>query len=278
LGITPVFADVDPVTQCLDPESVKSKITDKTTGIIAVHLWGRAAPVDELERVASDYGLTLLFDAAHAFGVSSGDRMVGSFGAAEILSFHATKFFNAIEGGAIVTDDDELAKRSRLMRNFGFAGEDNVVSDGTNGKMTEISAAMGLANFNGLDDLIGVNRRNYETYVECMRDLQGVTVLPVGGSGRSNYQYVVLMVGDNCPLTRDALLEVLRDNNILARRYFWPSCHKMEPYRTLYPDAGSSLPATERIAGQVIVLPSGTSVSEEDVRVIARVIADAIAA
>jgi dTDP-4-amino-4,6-dideoxygalactose transaminase len=278
LGITPVFADVDPTTQCLDPESVKSKITDKTTGIIAVHLWGRAAPVDELERVASDYGLTLLFDAAHAFGVSSGGRMVGSFGAAEVLSFHATKFFNAIEGGAIVTDDDELAKRSRLMRNFGFAGEDNVVSDGTNGKMTEISAAMGLSNFNGLDDLIEVNRRNYETYVECVRGLQGVTVLPVGGSGQSNYQYVVLMVEDNCPLTRDALLEVLRDNNILARRYFWPSCHKMEPYRTLYPDAGSSLPVTEKIADQVIVLPSGTSVTAEDVRVIAGVIADAIAA
>lgn len=124
LGLTPVFADVDPETHCLGPESARSKITERTSGILAVHLWGRAAPVVELEQLATEQGLTLLYDAAHAFGVAVGDRMVGTFGDAEILSFHATKFFNALEGGAIVTNDDAIAERARLARNFGFAGED----------------------------------------------------------------------------------------------------------------------------------------------------------
>jgi len=275
-GITPVFADVDPETQCLDPESVRSKITDRTTGILAVHLWGRAAPVAELEQIASEHGLTMLYDAAHAFGVSVGDRMVGSFGAAEILSFHATKFFNAIEGGAIVTNDDELAGRARLMRNFGFSGEDNVISEGTNGKMTEICAAMGLSNFDGLDELIAVNRRNYEAYVAGVDGLPGLRILPIDSVSRSNYQYVVLLVNEDSPVTRDDLLAELRRNNVLARRYFWPACHRMEPYRTLQPDVGAELPVTERIADQVIVLPSGTAVSEDDVRIITGIIGDAV--
>jgi len=272
-GITPVFADVDPDTHCLDPESVRSKISERTTGILGVHLWGRAAPVAELQEIASEHGLALLYDAAHAFGVSVGDRMVGTFGNAEILSFHATKFFNAIEGGAIVTDDDDLAARARLMRNFGFAGEDNVVSEGTNGKMSEICAAMGLSNFEGIDDLIAINRRNYVAYVRGVQDVAGLSILEIDSSIRSNYQYVVLLVDDECSVSRDDLLAELRRNNVLARRYFWPACHRMEPYRTLQPNAGAELPATEGIADQVIVLPTGTAVSEADVDVITAMIA-----
>jgi len=275
LGITPVFADVDPETHCLDPESVRSKITERTTGILAVHLWGRPAPVDALQEIADEHGLTLLYDAAHAFGVSSGGRMVGNFGDAEVLSFHATKFFNALEGGAIVTNDHGLAARVRLMRNFGFAGEDHVVSEGTNGKMTEISAAMGLSNFDGLDDLISVNKRNYEAYVRGLADVPGVRILPVGGVDRSNFQYVVLLV-DGASVGRDAVLAELRDNNVLARRYFWPACHRMEPYRTLWPDAGHALPVTERISEQVVVLPTGTAVTESDITKITGIIAGAL--
>lgn len=276
LGITPVFADIDPETQCLDPASVRKKITERTTGILAVHLWARAAPVDELEAIAAEHGLALLFDAAHAFGVSVGDRMVGTFGDAEILSFHATKFFNAIEGGAIVTNDDDLAQRARLMRNFGFAGEDTVVSEGTNGKLTEVCAAMGLSNLAGLDDLVAVNRRNYEAYVRELEGIRGLRILPIDASNRNNYQYVVLLVEDDCAVARDDLLAQLRQNNILARRYFWPGCHRMEPYRTLQPEAGASLPVTEQISERVIVLPTGTAVSEDDIGVIARVISAAL--
>lgn len=271
-GVTPVFADVDPETHCLDPESVRSKITDRTTGILAVHLWGRAAPVEELQEIATEHGLTLLFDAAHSFGVSHGERMVGNFGDAEILSFHATKFFNAVEGGAIVTNDDSLAERARLMRNFGFAGEDNVVSEGTNGKMSEISAAMGISNFDGLAELIGVNKRNYDAYVRGVAGIQGLRILPIGGADRSNYQYVVLLVEPEAGISRDDLLGELRKNNVLARRYFWPACHRMEPYRTLQPKAGDSLPVTEHIAEQVIVLPTGTAVGENEIDTIAALI------
>lgn len=276
-GITPVFADIDPETHCLDPESVREKITERTTGILAVHLWGRAAPVTALESIAAEHNLTLLFDAAHAFDVAVGDRMIGNFGIAEVLSFHATKFFNAIEGGAIVTNDDAFAEKARLMRNFGFAGEDNVVSEGTNGKMTEISAAMGLSNLTGLDDLIAVNKRNYDAYVRGTEPLPHVRILHVDPATKSNYQYVVLLVDDDSAVPRDEILDALRQNNVLARRYFWPGCHRMEPYRTLQPNAGSTLPATERVAGQVIVLPTGTSVSEHDVDTIVGIIRDTIA-
>jgi dTDP-4-amino-4,6-dideoxygalactose transaminase len=275
-GITPVFADVDPETHCLDPESVRSRITENTTGILAVHLWGLPAPVDELQAIADEHGLTLLYDAAHAFGASSGGRMIGGFGNAEVLSFHATKFFNAIEGGAIVTDDDGIAERARLMRNFGFAGEDHVISEGTNGKMTEISAAMGLANFDGIDDLLGVNRRNYDAYVRGLDGIPGVRILPIASSEQRNHQYVVLLVDAGATISRDDLLAALRRNNVLARRYFWPAVHRMEPYRTLQPEAGQSLPVTERLAEEVIVLPTGTAVGEAEIRVITDLIAEAV--
>ncbi|EBM0725641.1 dTDP-4-dehydro-6-deoxyglucose aminotransferase, partial [Salmonella enterica subsp. enterica serovar Senftenberg] len=145
-GLTPVFADINEVTHQIDPDAVERMITPKTSGIIGVHLWGRAAPVKALEELSSSRGLELIFDAAHAFDCAFEGQRVGTFGRAEVLSFHATKFFNTIEGGAILTDDDDFADQARYMRNFGFAGLDTVVSTGTNGKMTEICAAMGLTN------------------------------------------------------------------------------------------------------------------------------------
>ena len=276
LGLTPVFADVDPSTHCLDPESVRSRITERTSGILAVHLWGRAAPVDALQQVASEHNLTLIYDAAHAFCVSTGGRMIGSFGTAEMFSFHATKFFNSLEGGAVVTNDDDLAARLKLMRNFGFAREDTVISDGTNGKMNEVCAAMGLSNFEHLDELIAINRRAYELYVRDVESIPGVGILQIDGREQSNYQYVVLLVDESCSTTRDEILLHLRKNNILARRYFWPGCHRMEPYRTITPDLGRLLPVTEALAGQVIVLPTGTSVSEDDITLVTGVIRHAV--
>lgn len=275
-GVTPVFADIDPRTHCIDPESVRRLITPATSGILAVHLWGRAADVDALQSIADENGLALLFDAAHSFGVSVGDRMVGSFGRAEVLSFHATKFFNTVEGGAIVTNDDELARTARLMRNFGFTGEDTVAGEGTNGKLSEISAAMGLANLGRLDDAIVANRRNHEAYERALADIPGVSLLPAEEGDRGNYQYVVMLVDDDAGVNRDAVLARLRENNVLARRYFWPGAHRMEPYLTLFPDAGESLPVTKQVAERVIVLPTGTAVDEVDIAVIARLVREAV--
>lgn len=268
-GITPVFADIDPVTHTLDPDAVRRAITPRTTGIIAVHLWGRPAAVGELQAIADEHGLELMYDAAHAFACAHEGRMIGGFGRAEVFSFHATKFFNTFEGGAVVTDDDELAEKMRLMRNFGFAGYDNVIHPGTNGKMTEICAAMGLTNLDALDETIEVNRRNHAAYRAALADLPGIEVLDHEPGERRNFQYVVAQVGPVCPVSRDELVDALHADNVLARRYFWPGCHRLQPYRDLFPDAGRDLPHTEQVADEVIVLPTGRAVTEADIEVIA---------
>ena len=271
-GITPVFADIDPATHNLSPAAVRRMITPRTTGIIGVHLWGRAAPVAELQQIADEHGLKLMFDAAHAFSCSSGGKMIGSFGACEVLSFHATKFFNTFEGGAVVTNDDGLAATMRLMRNFGFEGLDQVSHPGTNGKMIEIAAAMGLANLPKLDEVIAANRRNYQAYAEALDGIPGLSLLRYDENERNNYQYVVLEVAEDCPASRDRLVEALRAENIMARRYFWPGCHRMEPYRSLFPHAGLVLPATEAVANRVIVLPTGQTMDADMVQTVVQVI------
>ena len=271
-AITPVFADIDPVTHNLDPAAVRRMITPRTTGIIAVHLWGRGAPVDELQTIADNHDLTLMFDAAHAFGCSYKGRMIGNFGACEVLSFHATKFFNTFEGGAVVTNDGALAEKMRLMRNFGFAGLDNVIHPGVNGKMIEVAAAMGLVNFEAIDDVIAVNRRNHQAYRDALSGLPGISLLTFDESESNNYQYVVMEVGEGCGVSRDQIVNALHAENIRARKYFWPGCHRMLPYRELYPHAGLLLPNTQLVADRVIVLPTGTAMDAEMVNTVASVV------
>lgn len=272
-GITPIFADIDPATHNLDPAAVRRMITPRTSGIIGVHLWGRAAPVDELQAIANEHGLKLMFDAAHAFGSSYQGRSIGQFGACEVFSFHATKSFNTMEGGAVTTNDDELAEAMRLMRNFGFKGYDNVVHPGTNGKMIEVCAAMGLANLDGFDELVETNRRNHATYKQALTDIPGISLLDYALAERNNYHYIVLEVGDKCPVNRDAIIAALHAENVLARKYFWPGCHGMQPYRDLFPHAGLMLPNTIDVAKRVVVLPN---VDQESIRIVSKIIARAV--
>jgi dTDP-4-amino-4,6-dideoxygalactose transaminase len=269
--ITPVFADIDPQTHNLDPAAVRRMITPRTSGIIGVHLWGRGAPNAELQAIADEHNLKLMYDAAHAFGCSLGGTMIGNFGSCEILSFHATKFFNTFEGGAILTNDDILADKMRLMRNFGFSGFDNVIYPGTNGKMVEVCAAMGLTNLDYIDTVIVANKRNYNAYREGFADIPGLSLLSYDESERNNYQYVVLEVGDEFPVSRDTLIAALHAENILARKYFWPGCHGMKPYQDFYPHARLMLPNTETVADRVIVLPSGTTVTKEGISLICQI-------
>lgn len=277
-GITPVFADIDPCTHTLDPRAVEACITPRTTGILGVHLWGRPCDVDGLQRLASRHNLKLLYDAAHAFGCGCRGRMIGGFGNAEVFSFHATKFFNTFEGGAIATEDDALAERMRLMINFGFTGYDQVEYLGTNGKMSEASAAMGLTNLASLDGFMAVNRRNFEVYQRVLDRIPGLTLRPYDPGEVSNYQYVIVDVqASEAGLHRDALLRVLHAENVLARRYFWPGCHRQEPYRTMNPDEGRRLPRTEEIAERVLALPTGTSVGEQEIEIIGSIVRDALA-
>jgi dTDP-4-amino-4,6-dideoxygalactose transaminase len=201
--------------------------------------------------------------------------MIGSFGDAEVFSFHATKFLNAFEGGAVVTNNDEVARKLRLMRNFGFTGYDTVEYLGMNAKMTEVCAAMGLTGLESIDQFIAVNRRNHAGYRTQLAGLPGLRVLPFDEAERSNYQYVILEIDpDECPLNRDELLRVLHADNILARRYFFPGCHRMEPYRTFSPDC--VLPVTERLAERVLALPTGTAVGHREVEMVAAVIRSAL--
>jgi dTDP-4-amino-4,6-dideoxygalactose transaminase len=271
--ITPVFCDIDPQTHTLDPEKVERMITPRTTGIIGVHLWGQTCDIEALSEVAARRGLKLLFDSAHAFGCSYRGRMIGGFGDAEIFSFHATKFFNTFEGGAVVTNDDELARKVRLMKNFGFAGYDEVTYIGTNGKMSEVSAAMGLTNLESIDEFMAVNRRNYLQYREELVGLEGVRLMHYDEKEACNYQYVVLEIDESkAVVSRDQLMQILWAENVLARRYFYPGCHRMEPYRSYFPHAGVLLPETEQLVTRVLILPTGTSISAGDVSAVCRVI------
>lgn len=263
-GLTPVFADIDEHTHNLSVESVRSLITPRTSGIIGVHLWGRPAPVQELTDLAARQGLELLFDAAHAFGNELSGQKIGNFGRAEVLSFHATKFYNTFEGGAIATNDDDLAEHVTLMRNFGFVDFDKVVYPGTNGKMTEVSAAMGLVNLASIDDFLSQNRLNQAAYAQVFSTSEHLTLVDFSDVKSCNYQYVVAELGPGATQHRDQLVADLHEQNVRARRYFWPGCHMMEPYRTLFPDAARHLPATSKVADRVVVLPTGTSVSESD--------------
>lgn len=271
--ITPVFCDIDPRNHMIDPKRVEELITPRTTGIIGVHLWGQACDTDALAAIADRHGIKLMFDAAHSFGCSHNGRMIGNFGDAEVFSFHATKFFNTFEGGAVVTNNDELAARIRLMKNFGFSGFDNVVYVGTNGKMNEISAVMGLTGLESLKEVISINRRNYQHYHRELRGLPGVKMLTFDEKEEPNYQYIVLEIDQAVTqVSRDHLLDVLWAENVIARRYFYPGCHRMEPYRSYFPHAELMLPETEGLVKRVLVLPTGTGVGVQDISAICQLI------
>lgn len=264
--ITPVFCDIDPGTYNIDPDQVERMITPRTSGIIGVHLFGRPCDVETLSELANRHDLKLMFDAAHAFGCSHKGRMIGNFGDAEVFSFHATKFFNTFEGGAVVTNDDDLAKRIRLMKNFGFTGYDQVIYIGINGKMSEASAAMGLTGLESLEDFIAANHRNYREYQRQLEDIPGVQLITYDETEKRSYQYIILEIDEAVThVSRDQFVDILFAENVLARRYFYPGCHRMEPYRSYFPHAGLLLPETERLAKRVLALPTGTSIGKKEV-------------
>src|ERR1041384_1643687 len=275
--ITPVFCDGDAESFTLDPDRVEELLTPHTTAIIGVHLWGRPCRIDKLTELAQRHNLKLIFDAAHAFGCSWNGKMIGQFGEAEVFSFHATKFLNTFEGGAVVTNNDELAAKLRMMKNFGFVGYDDVESIGINGKMSEVCAAMGLTSLETLDQVIDTNYRNYEQYREELSNVDGIELLTYDVKEHSNYQYIVTLVHDNVNgISRDQLMNLLWAENVRARRYFYPGCHRMEPYNSLFPSAAARLPVTESVLQRVLLLPTGTAVSSADISRICQIIRFAI--
>ena len=265
LGLEPLFCDVDAATHTLDANDVAGALTAGVSAIMAVHLWGGICDVPALSTVAQKQGVPLLFDAAHAFASSLHGVRAGGFGNAEVFSFHATKFFNTFEGGLITTNDDDLARELRLMRNFGISGYDAVDTYGTNAKMNEVCAAMGLTSLEAVPQLLALNKSRAEQYGAQLAGLSGLRVVAPAMRGSSNHQYFVIEIGSAAALTRDQLMALLWSENVRARRYFFPGCHRTPPY------AGNNqraLPVTDRLVEEVLVLPTGGSVSEEEVAII----------
>ena len=277
-GLRPRFCDVGADSHMIDPVRLSELLDDNTAAIVGVHLWGLPCEIEQLTEVAKAAGVPLFFDAAHAFGSAQDGRMIGSFGDAEVFSFHATKIVNSLEGGAITTNDADLAERTRLLRNFGFADYDTVSALGTNGKMSEASAAVGLTSLESLDTFLAANRRHYEQYREHLGDLDGLTLVGADAPpDRWNRHYVVIEITPDAGLTRDDLLQLLWAEGVLARRYFYPGVHASEPYRSLDPNAGQGLPVTEALVERVLCLPTGSVLSEAEVAAICELIADAFA-
>lgn len=260
--IDPVFCDVKLDDHLIDPDKVEELITPKTTGIMAVPIWGQPCANSKLQDLAYKYGLKLIYDSAHGFGCKDGDCHIGTFGDAEVFSFHATKVFSTGEGGAITTNSDKLAEKLRLMRNFGFTNLDRVDHIGTNAKMSEFAAAYGLANLPQLDSIISHNKLIHQTYLELFSGMPEISFLQYNFNGRSNYQYVVARVPKN---KRDSLLSYFHRHDVLVRRYFFPGCHRMQPYLSEEKYIKVNLDNTETIASEILIFPTGQQMKTDDV-------------
>jgi len=276
-GLEPVFVDVDRTTHTIDPTAVEAGLSDRTAAIVGVHLWGRMCKVRELDTIARDRGIPLIFDAAHAVGCSYEGLPMGRHGTVSVVSFHATKFVQSLEGGAILTPDRDLADRLRLLRNFGFQGYDNVVALGTNAKMNEFCAAMGLGSLEGLDALVGTNIANRSACRESLAGLPGLRLYEYDEQERNNFQYLIVEVDPRaCPLSRDELVQVLHAENVIARRYFTPGCHRSGPYRDMPRRKSERLPVTEQLCDTLLALPTGAGVTTTDIEAIGTIIRTAI--
>lgn len=266
MGLEPVFADIDPATHNLDPAAVRRSAAGGVAAVLGVHVWGRLCVPSALEETCRDLGVPLMFDAAHALGCAGHGRSAGAFGTAEVFSLHATKVCHSFEGGMITCRDRALAERLRRIRNFGFSGYDRVDHLGTNAKLPEVSAAAGLLSLEQLEHYRGVNAANAARYRAALRAVPGLHWVEPFAGETSNHQYVVAELGPRWPAwTRDVLVRALHLEGVLARRYFHPGCHRMEPYRTEQPEAGRGLPHTEALCGRVVCFPNGTGVSPETI-------------
>ena len=254
-GIKPVFVDIDPNTLNLDPAKIEAAITPHTTAIMPVHCYGHPCDVSAIQKIADNYNLRVIYDAAHAFGVQDDGGGVMRHGDLSVLSFHATKVFNTFEGGAIVCPDARTKQRIDQLKNFGFVDEVTVVAPGINGKMSEINAAFGLLQLQAVDQSIALRRQVDLIYRERLRDIKGVRCLQDGMEKISNYSYFPILVDSEYAITRDALYQKLRDNNIFARRYFYPLISDFPMYRGLPSASLENLPVASRVAASVLCLP-----------------------
>jgi dTDP-4-amino-4,6-dideoxygalactose transaminase len=265
-GIKPVFVDIDPDTFNINPELIEAAITPQTTAILPVHVYGRPCVVERIQAIADNYGLKVIYDAAHAFGVQCHCGSVLRHGDLSVLSFHATKVFTTFEGGAIISPDAKTKKRIDYLKNFGFADEVTVVAPGINGKMNEFQAALGLLQLKYVDAALAQRADIDQRYRDALASVPGIRIPKHPDSMRHNYSYFPILVEPEYPLTRDQLYQRFRDENIYVRRYFYPLISEFPMYRAL--PSAKPLPVAKKVADQVVCLPIYPGITNNEIKTI----------
>lgn len=264
-GIKPVFVDVDPRNGCLDPNKIEAAITPKTTAIMPVHVYGMPCNTKAIQEIADKYGLKVIYDAAHAFGVEVNGESVLNAGDMSTLSFHATKIYNTIEGGAMIMHDEKTKQRIDYLKNFGFAGETEVVAPGINSKMDEIRSAYGLLNLKHVDAAIEARRQAANIYREALKEIDGIEFWNDLPGVKHNYSYFPIFVHSSYRMSRDELYFKMKEQGVLGRRYFYPLISSFSTYRSLPSATKENLPVATKMANEVICLPLHHELSKEDI-------------
>jgi dTDP-4-amino-4,6-dideoxygalactose transaminase len=272
-GIKPVFADIDPKWFNLDPDRIEAAITTKTTAIMPVHVYGNPCEIDRIQEIADKYGLRVIYDAAHSFGVTVNGKTILKEGDMSILSFHATKTYSTVEGGAIVCKDEKTKKRIDYLKNFGFAGETTVVAPGINAKMDEVRSAYGLLSLKYADQALDKRHQVYDYYVKSLKDISGISFSSEMPGVRHNYSYFPILVdAEKYGMSRDALYEKMKSANIYGRRYFYPLISEFSTYRELDSAHPGNLPVSHDVSSRVICLPMHHELTDDDLARIIQVI------
>ena len=265
-GIKPVFVDIEWATGCMDPDKIEAAITPRTTAIMPVHVYGKPCNVKAIQDIADKYGLKVIYDAAHAFGVEVNGESLLNAGDMSTLSFHATKVFNTVEGGAMIMHDEKTKKRIDYLKNFGFAGETEVIAPGINSKMDEIRAAYGLLNLRQVDAAIEARHQVAIKYRNALRDVEGIEFWDDLPGVKHNYSYFPIFVdAKKYGMTRDQLYFKMRAQGILSRRYFYPLISEFSTYRSLKSAAPDNLPVATKMANEVICLPIHHELTDDDI-------------
>ncbi len=265
-GLKPVFVDVDPATGNIDPDKIEEAITEKTTAIMPVHVYGTPCDTEKIQAIADRHGLKVIYDAAHAFGVEKDGISILKAGDMSTLSFHATKTYNTVEGGALICHDAEMKRKIDFLKNFGFENEVSVVAPGINSKMDEIRAAYGLLNLKYVDEAIERRREASLKYRSALKDVAGIRFIDDIHGVRHNYSYFPIFVSaEKYGMTRDGLYQKMKDNDVTGRRYFYPLISNFDVYNSLPSAAPSNLPAANRLADEVICLPMHHELSDEEI-------------
>lgn len=268
-GLAPVFCDINPEDYTIDTDKLEALITEKTSAIIPVHVYGNLCKVNEIDRIAKKYKLKVIYDAAHAFGVSVSGRSAANFGDASMLSFHAAKVFNTIEGGAVVYQDSGLKQELASLKNYGIKNEESVINIGTNAKMNEFQAAMGICNLHHIEEEIQKRKTVVERYMDNLEKIKGIKLPKPQQGVKSNYAYFPILF-EKFRLTRDQLQEELKKNNIYSRKYFYPLTNQFGCYDGKY--SNYKIPVAEYVSGRILTLPLYADMTGEEVDRVTEVI------